>query len=83
MASQDESEIAEEKGIPLNATTILALLTLLGGVLLATHRLSSDRPTTALSDANRPISEQKVNTRLWEDPWTEHTQPAGPGPLAG
>jgi hypothetical protein len=66
MASNGRSN---DQQIPFNATTILAVLTLLGGVLLATHKLSSDRPVALSGEANPGISEEKVDTRLWEDPF--------------
>jgi len=59
----------EEAGLPVNATTILALLTLLGGVLLISHKLSSDRPVASSGVRNEEISEQQIDTRLWEDPF--------------
>lgn len=59
---------SNEQNTQINATTILALLTLLGGVIVATHQLSSDRPVVPPGEANPEISQEKVNTRLWEDP---------------
>ena len=60
---------SNQQGIPINATTVLALLTLLGGVLLVSHTLSSDRPVASSGAPNPEISEQKFDTRLWEDPF--------------
>jgi hypothetical protein len=67
-------DTSDEPGVPVNVTTILALLTLLGGVLLVTHKLSSDRPVVPSGEANQELSEEKVDTRLWEDPFGRSSQ---------
>lgn len=59
---------SNEQSLQVNATTILALLTLLGGILIAAHKLTSDRPIAPPGEANPPLSEERVGTRLWEDP---------------
>jgi hypothetical protein len=53
----------------LDPTTILALLTVLGGLFLAAHHFSSDRPILPPEEFNDEISEQKFDTRLWQDPF--------------
>lgn len=55
-------------GVPLNATTILAVLTLVGGAMLVTNKLTSDRPKLKATSPNPGIFEQKVSAWLWEDP---------------
>jgi len=68
MATNEESET--KQSFPLNATTLLALLTVAGGLFAAVHRLASDRPSVSVGRHNEEISEQKVDTWLWEDPFS-------------
>ncbi len=65
-----DKEPSSAQALPINATAILALLTVVGGLVAASHRLSSDRPLTSPGRPNEEISEQMINTRLWEDPFT-------------
>jgi hypothetical protein len=60
---------SQRQGVPINATTILAVMTLLGGILMVTHKLSSDRPVVPAGKHNAEISEQRIDSRLWEDPF--------------
>jgi len=53
----------------INITTILAVLTLVGGLLVTVRKLSSDRPVPPPGNANAEISEQLLGTRLWDDPF--------------
>jgi hypothetical protein len=56
-------------GIPLSPTTLLAVLTLAGSVLLVSHKLSSDRPVASAGSSYGTIGDQLIDTRLWEDPF--------------
>jgi hypothetical protein len=78
-----QNSSSNEQGVPLNATTILALLTLLGGVLVAGHKLASDRPVVPPGNSNSEISEQKVDTRLWEDPFGQANHVSTTNELVG
>jgi hypothetical protein len=48
---------------------LLALVTLSGGLWLFSHRLTSDRPVTPAGGPQEFVGEQKVEERLWEDPF--------------
>src|SRR5215469_13781450 len=64
-----ENESEGSSSGPLNLNSILALVTLAGGVWLVSHRLTSDRPV-ASGGVTRPfIGEQTLSARLWEDPF--------------
>ena len=54
-------------GFPLSPTTLLAVLTLAGSVLLVSHKLSSDRPVASAGSSHGTIGDQKIEARLWED----------------
>jgi hypothetical protein len=65
MPDKDESSGLSSQ---INLTSLIALFTLLGGIFLVSHKLSSDRP---VSSPERPINsgeDQTVEARLWEDP---------------
>ena len=64
-----ENESEGSSSGPLNLNSVLALVTLAGGVWLVSHRLTSDRPI-ASGGVTRPfIGEQTLSARLWEDPF--------------
>jgi hypothetical protein len=64
-----ENESEGSSSGPLNLNSVLALVTLAGGVWLVSHRLTSDRPM-ASGGVTRPfIGEQTLSARLWEDPF--------------
>src|SRR6266568_1587533 len=48
---------------------LLALVTLAGGVWLVSHKLTSDRPVIPAGGPKEFVGEQKVEARLWEDPF--------------
>jgi hypothetical protein len=54
--------------LPFNFTTVIAVLTLLGGLFLATKTVRSDRPSTSATTTSQSIGNQTVEARLWEDP---------------
>jgi hypothetical protein len=54
----------------INPASIVALLAILGGIFVVTRQLSSDRPVIKPGTPNEEISEQKIDTRLWEDPFS-------------
>jgi len=56
----DGKSTSNESGIPINAATILALLTLIGGVLLVTRPLSSDRPIASSGETNEEYQNKKL-----------------------
>ncbi len=47
--------------------SIVTLLTLVGGLVIATRNVHSDRPNSS-AEADFSSSEQRVQSRLWEDP---------------
>ncbi len=54
----------------ISFTTVAALLAVLGGLLLVTRQLSSDRPLAKPGIALQAVGDQKVEARLWEDPFS-------------
>jgi hypothetical protein len=63
------SESGESKSSnPFNVTSIIAMLTLLGGVLLVSKKLASDRPFSSSEMPINPHEDQMIEARLWEDP---------------
>src|SRR6267378_719750 len=52
-----------------NINSLLALVTLAGGLWLVSHRLTSDRPVIPAGGPQEFVGEQKVEARLWEDPF--------------
>src|SRR5712671_3103817 len=65
MAEDGESS---KQGSPFNITTLIALLTLAGGILLVSKKLASDRPITSSERSEISAEDQSVAARLWEDP---------------
>ncbi len=53
----------------LSPNTILAVMTQVGGIVLVSHKLSSERPAKAASEGTRPLGLQNIESRLWEDPF--------------
>jgi hypothetical protein len=51
----------------LNA--VLAVVTLVGGLVLMPHQLSSQRPAVGEVEGTRPLGDQNIESRLWEDPF--------------
>ncbi len=47
----------------------MALVTLIGGFVLVSHKLSSERPTKTANEGTRPLGLQAIESRLWEDPF--------------
>jgi hypothetical protein len=66
-------------GIPFSLTTVVAVLTCLGGLLLATRTVRSDRPGSPAEMLAPGIGNQNVAARLWEDPldWKTSQPQAG------
>lgn len=52
-----------------NPSAILALVTLFGGLWLVSQRLTSDRPVPSPAKTSAYIGDQKMEARLWEDPF--------------
>src|SRR3954470_22049562 len=57
-------------GFAVSWNSILLLLTLLGSILLVSKRLTSHREQTSGTGLNQPIGAQRLETRLWEDPFS-------------
>jgi hypothetical protein len=55
-------------GVPFNLTTVIALLTLVGGLFIASKKVSSDRPVSPAEGDSASIGDQQMPARLWEDP---------------
>jgi hypothetical protein len=66
MAEEDSSS-ASSPVFSLN--TVLAVVTLIGGIILVSHKLSSERPANPTSEGTRPLGLQNIESRLWEDPF--------------
>lgn len=65
----DQSSDSGSSSSTTIANAVLALLTLLGGLYyLNSVRLSSDRPVALSVDSNEPLGQQRIESRLWEDP---------------
>ncbi|MEI6195916.1 MAG: hypothetical protein WCS42_16475, partial [Verrucomicrobiota bacterium] len=66
------TEKSSGSGVPFNLTTIIALLTLVGGLFIASRQVSSDRPVSPAESGAISFNDQQVPARLWEDPlcWT-------------
>ncbi|MDB6019249.1 MAG: hypothetical protein JWR19_3738 [Pedosphaera sp.] len=62
---------------PLNLNSLLALLTLAGGIWLVSHNLASNRPVTPAGGTRSFVGEQTLEARLWEDPFKSADQHAG------
>jgi hypothetical protein len=56
-----------------NPSALLALVTIAGGVWLVSQKLTSDRPVTPAGGAMEFLGDQKVEARLWEDPFKNVT----------
>jgi hypothetical protein len=57
-------------GMAAGFTALVAILTVLGGLLLVTRQLSSERPLAKPGIALQGVGKQKVEARLWEDPFS-------------
>ncbi len=53
-----------------NLQSVLALLTLVGGILLVSPKITSNRPLKSPEQSPTPIGDQVLATRLWEDPFS-------------
>jgi hypothetical protein len=51
-----------------NVNTLLAVFTLVAGIMVVSQKLSSDRPSGSPSDTFAHVGDQKSASRLWEDP---------------
>lgn len=60
---------------PFNLTTIIALLTLVGGLFIASKTVNSDRPVSPAEGDTHSISDQQMQARLWEDPFDWKAKP--------
>lgn len=67
MASKDSGAGG---GFPLSFTTLLALLTVTGSVLMVSRQLSSQRPLASAGKPQRGVGDQAIEARLWEDPFS-------------
>ncbi|HEY4249185.1 MAG TPA: hypothetical protein VGM64_20340 [Lacunisphaera sp.] len=66
--------MAEEKSVGGgsllgNPSALLALVTVVGGLWLVSQKLTSDRPVTPAGESKEFIGDQKLEVRLWEDPF--------------
>lgn len=52
-----------------NPSALLALVTVVGGLWLVSQKLTSDRPVTPAGESKEFIGDQKLEVRLWEDPF--------------
>ena len=77
------AEKSSGSGSPFNLTTIIAILTLVGGLFIASKKVTSDRPVSPAKGDSAAISDQQMQARLWEDPldWKSR-QPQAEGEAA-
>lgn len=52
-----------------NPSALLALVTVVGGLWLVSQKLTSDRPVTPAGESKEFIGDQRIEARLWEDPF--------------
>ncbi len=52
-----------------NPNALLAVITIAGGLWLVSQKLTSDRPVTPAGGSKEFVADQKVEARLWEDPF--------------
>lgn len=52
-----------------NPNALLAIITIVGGLWLVSHELTSDRPVPRAGEAVPITGDQKMDARLWEDPF--------------
>ncbi len=64
-------------GSPFSLTTLVAILTCAGGLIIASRKISSDRPAVATMGSTVSIGDQTESGRLWADPFD-----LGPVPVA-
>lgn len=74
MAASDSSRGA----FPFNVTTVMALLTLVGSLFMISKPLTSSRPQGEVEALVDQLGEQKVDVRLWEDPFKFRTRSEDP-----
>jgi hypothetical protein len=65
---ESESESSSLSSL-LSPNAIMAIVTLVGGLFLVSHKLTSQRPARPLSDGTQPLGTQNIESRLWEDPF--------------
>ncbi len=53
----------------LSSNSIMTIVTVVGALVLVSHKLSSERPATPLSEGTQPLGRQNIESRLWEDPF--------------
>jgi hypothetical protein len=65
------AEEKSERGSSLlgNPSALLALVTVAGGLWLVSQKLTSDRPVTPAGESKEFIGDQRLEARLWEDPF--------------
>src|SRR6516225_2116838 len=64
-----ESKEKSSSSSPFNITSVIAVVTVLTGILLVSKKLSSDRPFSSSEQPANPREDQTVEARLWEDPF--------------
>lgn len=62
-----------------NANTWLALLTICGGLWLVSQKLTSSRPVSTAESSVDSIGDQRLEARLWEDPFKPPPSATGRG----
>src|SRR5215831_5497628 len=67
--SMAERESSEPSSNLFSLNSVMAIVTLVGGIILASHKLTSDRPQKNSVEGTQPLGNQNVESRLWEDPF--------------
>src|SRR6478736_3575640 len=62
-----------------NPNALLAVITVVGGLWLVSHELTSDRPVSPAGAAEVFVGDQRMEARLWEDPFKPDKSANSPG----
>jgi hypothetical protein len=63
-----ESDASESSSV-FSLNTLLTVVTIIGGLLLVSPKLKSDRPQRDAHAGTTPLGYQDIESRLWEDPF--------------
>jgi hypothetical protein len=64
-----EQESTNSSSSVFSLNTLLAVVSVVGGIILVSHKLASDRPKPGSQQGTRPLGLQNIESRLWEDPF--------------
>jgi len=64
-----ESDSSNSSSSLFSLNSLMTVITLVGGIILASHQLSSTRPQKTANEGTYPPGNQNIESRLWEDPF--------------